>query len=916
MGKSLSKLAYNPAEIEQYWHEIWEKQGYFRPTEGGYYNLPLSFDDGGDGDNMPSEYQKTIVDDDGRREHLQQYPLRVTAECTDALVSQGSNISTTTSSESSRNGTSLSSPTSFGSIHDQKDTFVIFTAPPNITGPLHCGHALGISLEDSLARWYRMRGFKTLYIPGCDHAGIATQCVVEKKLFRERKKTRQELGPTKFLKAVNQWKEECKAKNYTGFRRLGGSMYWEHEAFTLDEERSNAVTEAFIRLYQDGNIYRETKIVNWCPTLKTALSDLEVNDLEIDGPALIDVPGYSEKIEFGVLYYLKYAVVDDDNNAIWIRIATTRPEKLLGDMVIAVHPDDERYVRMIGLSARHPYSGRLLPIVGDLDVNPKFGTGAIPVAPGHGQIEYAIGKRNRMVPVVVFNEDGRVNGNGGSFKGQKRFEARRNIIKDLEDRGLLIGREDCKVKITVCPRSGDVVEPLYKSQWWLRMDEMASRAIKVIEGGRINIWPEEAKEDLLGWLGKPQDWCISQQIWWGHRIPAWFASMEADERVGREPDYGNSRRWVVARNKEEAERIAKDMFPKTRFRLIHDTDVLDTWFSSALWPLSTLGWPSNGLDFREFFPASFINTGRDILFFWIARMIMLSLKLTGNVPFQEVFCHPLLRDSEGRKMSKSLGNVIDPMDIIEGITLNGLEEKLRVGCATPNAEEYLRTQRFQQLTFPEGVPECGADALRFALISSTGSKLDIHLDVNAPVTYRNFCEKIYDTIHRIIFKLPSCFTPERLILGEESTRSLADRYILHRFNLACRDANEGLEARQFSRATQAIYQLWCLHICGEYLESVDEILNGDDTKNTLSVLRTLYPVVEGALRLLHPFMPFITEELWQSLPRYPQDDAPSVMVATYPTYIPEFEESDVETEYNLQRLSRPGVIGNPWDDDN
>ncbi|KAF3914148.1 hypothetical protein AA313_de0208556 [Arthrobotrys entomopaga] len=757
----------------------------------------------------------------------------------------------------------------------------MFTPPPNITGALHCGHALAISLEDTLVRWHRMRGFETVFIPGCDHAGIATQVLVEKKAIRDKQKDRHQLGQIRFSKLLQQWKEEHHGKITSAFRRLGASMDWSFEAFTMDEVRKKAVTEAFVRLYEEGVIYRAEKITNWCSTLRTAVSDLEIDIMEVSGPKSLEVPGHSKPVEFGILYYLKYVIVLDDHSITWIQMATTRPEILLADTALAVHPDDPRYLHLIGSRARHPYSCRLLPIIGDYAVDRKFGTGVLNVAPGHDQLGFAIGKRNGLDSVVIFNDEGVVNKEGGDFVGQKRFEARANIIQDLKEREIFIKQEGCKVKIPICNRTKDVVEPVLRPQWWMKMILLAPDAAKAVRDGMIEVRPSSMKEQLLECLEYPQDWCLSTQIWWGHEIPAWRLSVqlerdEDDDFSMRPPQRED---WIVTRSEKEAIQISEEKCCGKDWTLIKDTEVLDTWFSAALWPFAVFGWPKKGEELKKFFPVSILDTGADTLKCWVARMIMLSLNLTGQVPFREVYFHPLVRDLEGRNMSKSIGNVVDPIDVIEGSTLASLHKKLSEGNLAPNSDEIQRTERFQTTCFPEGIPECGADALRFALINYTSGNDDILLDINIVAKCRRFCEKIYEATHDAIALIPADFVPKKQVGKQKGSCNLADRYILHKFNIACREVNDGLERREFSKATQVIKELWDNHICNRYMKSLRNLLVEYSETEKQSAYETLYAVVDGGLRLIHPFLPFLSEELWQ---HFAGVETPSITIAPYP----------------------------------
>ena len=575
------------------------------------------------------------------------------------------------------------------------------------------GHAMTIALQDTMIRWNRMLGKTTLWLPGCDHAGIATQNVVENMLWKRQKKTRHDLGRQEFVKLTWVWKEEYHVKINDATRRMGSSVDWSREAFTMDENLSRAVTETFVRLHEEGLIYRANRLVNWCTKLNTAISNLEVVNKELEGRTLLDVPGYERKVEFGVLTHFRYPIDGSEES---IEVATTRPETMLGDSGIAVNGKDERYKHLIGRNARHPFVDRLLPIFADDYVDMEFGTGAVKITPAHDPNDFALGQRHNLAFINILNDDGTLNQNAGTFEAMKRFDARYEVIARLKEKGLYVKWETNPMKVPICHRSKDVIEPLLKPQWWMRMESLAEAALKVVQNGEMKIRPETAEKSYLRWLENVNDWCLSRQLWWGHQAPAYFVNID-----GEPGENDDNERWVTGRTFDEAEEKAKAKFAGKKISLTRDEDVLDTWFSSGLWPFSTLGWPKQTSDLENFYPQSILETGWDILFFWVARMVMLGLKLTGKVPFYEVYCHSLIRDSEGRKMSKSLGNVIDPLDVMKGIQLQDLHNKLLVGNLDP--KELKTATTFQKTSFPDGIPECGADALRFSLVSyTTGGK--------------------------------------------------------------------------------------------------------------------------------------------------------------------------------------------------
>ncbi|KAH7086820.1 valyl-tRNA synthetase-like protein [Paraphoma chrysanthemicola] len=773
--------------------------------------------------------------------------------------------------------------------------FVIPIPPPNVTGKLHCGHALATSLQDVLIRWHRMRGFTTLYVPGCDHAGIATQSVVEKMLARREGKTRHDLGREKFVERTMEWKTEYHQHLTHTLKRMGGSFDWTREAFTMDPERSKAVTDSFVKMHEDGLIYRSNRLVNWCVQLNTALSALEVDNKELAGRTLLSVPGYERKVEFGVLVHFKYPIEGTDR---FIEVATTRVETMLGDSGIAVHPNDERYKDLVGKNAKHPFMDRLLPIVADEYVDPEFGTGAVKLTPAHDPNDFNLGKKHNLAFINILNDNGTMNKNAGSFEGQKRFDVRYSIVTALEEKGLFVKKEDNAMKVPICSRSSDVIEPIMKPQWWMSMESLAKPAIEVVEKGELKIMPATSEKIYKHWMNNIQDWCLSRQLWWGHQIPAYFVEFE-----GSQGDRSQNEHWVTGRTEEEARKKAEEKFPGKKFTLERDEDVLDTWFSSGLWPFSTLGWPEKTVDFDKLFPTSVLETGWDILFFWVARMIMMSLHLTGKIPFNEVYCHSLIRDSEGRKMSKSLGNVIDPVDIMDGITLEKLHDQLRNGNLDP--KELKTAEKYQKTSFPQGIPECGADALRMSLVGYTTGGGDISFDVAVIHGYRRFCNKIYQATKYVLGRLGD-FTP-RAKIEKSGKESLPERWILHKLTIASKRINQHLDKREFSLATQVAYKYFYEFLCDTYIENSKAIFDEGSEEEKESAKQTLYTAIEGGLNMIHPFMPFLTEELWQRLPRREGDKTPSITIAAFPQYREEFDDLAAENEYELLVDSAKGL---------
>lgn len=659
----------------------------------------------------------------------------------------------------------------------------------------------------------------------------------------------------------------------------------------MSPQLSKAVTETFVKLHEDGLIYRANKLVHWSCRLSTALSTLEVDQKEIEGTTKLDVPGYDRKIEFGTLTYFKYQIEGSDQT---IEVATTRPETMLGDTGIAVHPQDDRYTSFVGKTAIHPIiPGRKLRIIADEYVEREFGTGAVKLTPAHDYNDFNLGKKHGLSFINILNEDGTLNSNAGPYAGEKRFNARYRVIEELKNLGLYTKSEPNKMTVPICSRSGDVVEPLLKPQWWMKMESLTKPAIAVVESGELVIRPEVQKRSYLQWMRNLQDWCLSRQLWWGHQIPAYFVSIEGEDAG----DDADDKYWVCGRTEREAREKAEKRFTDKNLTLKRDEDVLDTWFSSGLWPFSTLGWPDQTADFEKYFPNTTMETGWDIIPFWVSRMIMFSLKLTGKVPFTEVYCHGLIRDSEGRKMSKSLGNVVDPIDIIDGISLDGLHQKLRQGNLAQS--EIKNAEKYQKKAFPHGIPDIGADALRFSLINYTQSSGgDINFDIKTMHGYRKFCNKIYQATKYVLGKLGNDFVPREssALTGKES---LPERWILTKMNTAAKHINQALEAREFSKSTRISYQFLYDELFDIYIENSKSIISDGTPEEARSAMDTLYTTLESGLRLVSPFMPFLTEELWQRLPRRPGDDTSSISIAEYPEFEESFHDPKSEVAYEL-----------------
>ncbi|RXN05670.1 valine--tRNA ligase-like isoform X1 [Labeo rohita] len=696
--------------------------------------------------------------------------------------------------------------------------FMLCIPPPNVTGSLHLGHALTNAIQDCLTRWHRMRGETTLWNPGCDHAGIATQVVVEKKLMKERKLSRHDLGRENFIQEVWKWKNEKGDRIYHQLRKLGSSLDWDRACFTMDDKLSYAVQEAFIRMHEEGVIYRSKRLVNWSCTLNSAISDIEVDKKELTGRTLLPVPGYKEKVEFGVLVSFSYKVEGSDEEVV---VATTRIETMLGDTAVAVHPNDSRYQHLKGKMVVHPFCDRKMPIVFDDFVDMNFGTGAVKITPAHDHNDYEVGERHKLPFVNILDENGLLINVPPPFLGMKRFEARKAVLQALKDLGQFKEVKDNPMVVPVCSRSKDIVEPLMKPQWYVDCREMGKQAADVVRNGELKIIPDHHLKTWFNWMDNIRDWCISRQLWWGHRIPAYFVTVnDPSVKPGEDMD---GHYWVSGRSVEEAREKAAKRFNVTadKISLRQDEDVLDTWFSSGIFPFSIFGWPN------------------------------------------EVYLHAVVRDAHGRKMSKSLGNVIDPLDVITGITLEGLHAQLADSNLDPLEVE--KAKQGQKSDYPSGIPECGTDALRFALCAYTSQGRDINLDVNRILGYRHFCNKLWNAVKFAMRTLGEGFVPweKAQLCGSES---VSDRWILSRLSAAVALCDGGFQAYDFPTITTAIYNFWLYELCDVYLESVKPVLSKTDSEGQKQAdicRQTLYTCLEVGLRLLSPLMPFVTEELFQ-----------------------------------------------------
>lgn len=788
--------AYSPSEIENKWYQIWEQQGYFKPSMDK---------------NAPS--------------------------------------------------------------------YCIQLPPPNVTGTLHMGHAFQQTIMDALIRYHRMKGYNTLWQAGTDHAGIATQIVVERQLDAQGV-SRHDLGREEFVKKVWEWKEYS-GNTITGqMRRLGASCDWSRERFTMDAGLSKAVSEIFVGLYERGYIYRGKRLVNWDIKLQTAVSDLEVISEE----------------ENGHLWHIRYPVKDSNESIV---IATTRPETMLGDVAVAVNPDDERYKHLVGKSLILPLVGREIPIVADDYVEAEFGTGCVKITPAHDFNDYELGKRHNLEMINVMTLDGNINENApAKYQGMERFAARKAILADLEAAELLVEVKPHKLMVPRGDRTGVVIEPLLTDQWFMDMDKFASRGLELVESGQIKFVPENWKKTYDQWLKNIQDWCISRQLWWGHRIPAYY---DADGKV------------YVARNRQDAEKLAGTS------ELTQDNDVLDTWFSSGLWCFSTLGWPENSEELKTFLPSNVLVTGFDIIFFWVARMIMMTdvtfnLDANGSwtavedsiVPFKDIYITGLIMDAQGNKMSKSKGNIIDPLDIIDGISLDELTKKRTANLMNPKQAETIAKQTKKD--YPDGFLPFGADALRFSMAAGATQARYINFDVKRIEGNRNFCNKLFNATKFVLMNVEN----QQDLIGVEASKSTIDNWILHELAKLIQDVETGFATYRFDLATSRIYEFVWNEFCDWYLELAKVNLQSTDSNVRAATINTLLTVLEAVLRITHPFMPFITEELWQVVaPLFGKNTTPSIMIAKYPSANEFVIDNAVQVLAEIEQLKQlTGVVRN------
>lgn len=751
----------------------------------------------------------------------------------------------------------------------QGDPYCILLPPPNVTGNLHMGHAFQHTIMDALTRYHRMKGDNTLWQVGTDHAGIATQMVVERQLNAQGK-TRHDLGRDKFIERVWDWKEESGGNITQQMRRLGTSPDWSREVFTMDSNLSDAVQEVFIKLFDEGLIYRGKRLVNWDPALLTAVSDLEVLSEEEDG----------------FMWHMRYPLSDGSGDVV---VATTRPETMLGDSAVAVHPEDERYKDLVGKTIKLPLSNREIPIIADDYVDPEFGTGCVKITPAHDFNDYEMGKRHNLPILNILTDQATINEQAPpAYVGLDRFDARKQIVVDLTELGLLVDVKPHKLKVPRGDRSGVVIEPYMTDQWYVAVESLAKPAIEAVESGEIKFIPENYNKTYYQWMNNIQDWCISRQLWWGHRIPAWF-----DEQG----------KIYVGKNENDV-RSKHQLDDSVLLR--QDEDVLDTWFSSALWPFATMGWPKQTPELETFVPSSVLVTGFDIIFFWVARMVMMTKKFTGKIPFKEIYITGLIKDENGDKMSKSKGNVLDPIDLIDGIDLESLVQKRTSGMMQPKAAS--KIEKATRKEFANGIDAYGTDALRFTFTAMASTSRDINFDMNRVEGYRNFCNKIWNATRFVLMNTEAFDTGHK---AGKLELSVFDKWIWSKFQDTLQSVEHSIGQYRFDIASQSLYEFTWNQFCDWYLELSKAVLNSDNSSEAekRGTRHTLINVLEHMMRILHPIMPFITDEIWQKVKPLSVNtsEVTSIMSDSFPVYDVKRKDSQAEADIEWVKAFVMGI---------
>jgi len=757
-----------------------------------------------------------------------------------------------------------------------KKKFSIVLPPPNVTGVLHLGHALTTTIQDCLVRYHRMRGCETVWIPGSDHAGIATQVVVERQLMASQGITRHQLGRDKFQEVVAKWKEEKGDTILSQLEVLGASLDWDRTQFTLSPELNKSVNAAFIQLFNKGLIYRGNYLVNWSCQLQSAISDIEVEHVPLEKRTEFNVPGYDHPVEFGVMTDIAYKVLDSEDEIV---VSTTRPETMLGDTAVAVHPEDKRYARFHGAKLWHPFREEAIPVILDEYVDPNLGTGAVKITPAHDSNDFEIGERHGLPSFTMLDQRGFVPDYCGEFGGMHRFAAREAVVNKLKIINLYRGEKDHAMQVPVCGRTGDVVEPLVKPQWFLKTEQIADLAAKAVREGDLKLNPEMHKAVWENWLvgERRKDWCISRQLWWGHQVPAWRCSIGGNE----EPV------WVAAHDESEARKLGAEKLEcsEGEVMLSRDEDVLDTWFSSGIYPFAVHGWPDTKEDLDRYYPLSLMETGHDILFFWVARMVMLGIALTGKLPFHEATLHGIICDSQGRKMSKSLGNVIDPMHVIRGVSLEKLQEELKSSFDNGyiDEDEHVIASTNVSEQFPEGIPAFGTDALRWGLSSYDIKSMHINLDMTVIKTSNHWCNKIWQLARFLNMCHQRSAEAELKNLPKDFNPSIMDLWILNQLADTVTSVNQHMENHNLHLVIRDIRAFLYHDVCDVYVEYAKQFLFDVESEEFVSSLLFLHSCFMTSLRLIHPIMPFLTEELYQRLPKLPNERRKeSIVIEGYP----------------------------------